>query len=163
MHSFAVWVKSTDVSWAVTHYGWIWATSEVLHFIGMSILFGCIGVLDLRMLGLWKQPPVAGVNSLVRWGTLGFAINAVTGLLFFFGEPLQYINNPAFFWKMIFIFLAGWNVALFYVTGVAGEVEALEEGDEAPVSAKVVAGTSLFLWIGVMFFGRMLPYFGSSF
>ncbi len=163
MHDFAVWVKSTDASWAVTHYAWMWATSEILHFIGMSILFGCIGVLDLRMLGLWKQPPVAAVNSLVRWGILGFLINAVTGLLFFVGEPLQYIDNPAFFWKMLFIFLAGWNVALFYVTGVADEVEALEEGDEAPVSAKVVAGTSLFLWIGVMFFGRMLPYLGSSF
>src|SRR5687767_1810909 len=72
MHAFALWVKSTDLSWLVTHYTWVWATSEVLHFIGMSILFGCIGALDLRMLGWWKSPPVAGVNALVRWAVLGF-------------------------------------------------------------------------------------------
>ena len=34
MHAFALWVKSTDLSWLVTHYGWVWATCEALHFIG---------------------------------------------------------------------------------------------------------------------------------
>ena len=29
--------------------------------------------------------------------------------------------------------------------------------------AKVIAATSLFLWIGVMYMGRMLPYIGNSF
>jgi hypothetical protein len=163
MQDFALWLKSTDLSWVVTHHAWVWATSEVLHFIGLSLLFGCIGVLDLRVLGLWKQPPVAGVNSLVRWGMLGFLINAVTGILFVVGEPLQYVDNPAFRWKMLFIFLAGWNVALFYLTGMADQIESLEEDDEAPTSAKAVAGASLFLWIGVMFFGRMLPFLGQSF
>jgi len=163
MHDFALWIKGTDLSWVVTHYTWVWATSEVLHFVGLSLLFGCIGVLDLRVLGLWKQPPVAGVNSLMRWGMLGFLINAVTGALFVVGEPLQYVDNPAFFWKMLFIFLAGWNVAIFYLTGVAHQIESLEEDDEAPMSAKAIAGASLFLWIGVMFFGRMLPFLGQSF
>ena len=163
MHEFALWVKGSDASLLVTHYSWVWAGSEVLHFIGMSLLFGCVGVLDLRMLGLWKHPPVVGVNGLVRWGILGFAINAVTGVLFFVGEPLQYIDNPAFHLKLLFLVLAGWNVGLFYLTGVADRVESLGPDDDAPLSAKVIAGTSLFLWIGVMFLGRMMPYLGQSF
>ena len=163
MHAFALWVKSTDLSWVVTHYSWVWATCEVLHFIGMSILFGCIGALDLRMLGWWKSSPVAGVNALVRWGVLGFAINAVTGFLFFVGEPLQYVDNPAFRFKMLFLGLAGWNVLLFYITGVAHQIESLEPDDDSPFSAKVFAVASLFLWTGVIFFGRMLPYLGGSF
>ena len=163
MDQFAVWLKGTDASWMVTHYSWVWATSEALHFVGMSLLFGCIGALDLRMLGWWKRPAVAGVNELVRWGVLGFAINIVTGLLFFIGEPLQYVSNPAFGLKMLFVLLAGWNVVLFYVTGVAGQVEELEPDDDAPFSAKFIAATSLFLWSGVIFFGRMLPYLGGSF
>ena len=40
---------------------------------------------------------------LVRWGVVGFAINLVTGLVFFVGEPLQYIDNPAFRFKMLFL------------------------------------------------------------
>jgi hypothetical protein len=163
LHAFALWVKSTDLSWSVTHHAWVWATCEALHFIGMSILFGCVGALDLRMLGWWKAPPVAGVNALVRWGVIGFAINLVTGILFFVGEPLQYIDNPAFRFKILFLVLAGWNVLLFYVTGVADQIEGLEPDDDTPVSAKVFAGTSLFLWVGVIFFGRMLPFLGNSF
>jgi hypothetical protein len=163
MHEFALWLKTTDASWLVTHYTWVWATCESLHFVGMSLLFGCIGTLDLRMLGWWKRPAVAGVTDLVKWGVFGFVINLVTGILFFIGEPLQYIDNPAFRLKMLFLFLAGWNVILFYLTGVAGQVESLDQDDPAPASAKFIAGTSLFLWIGVIFFGRMLPYLGHSF
>ena len=163
MLEFAQWLKGTDASWVVTHYSWVWATSEALHFVGMSLLFGCIGVLDLRMLGLWTRPAVAGVNALVRWGVVGFLINLATGIVFFVGEPMQYIDNPAFRFKMLFLILAGWNVLLFYVTGVADRVESLDEEDEAPFSAKVIAGTSLFLWSGVIFLGRMLPYLGQSF
>jgi len=54
-------------------------------------------------------------------------------------------------------------VLLFYVTGVADQVESLEPHDDSPFSAKVFAATSLFLWTGVIFFGRMLPYLGGSF
>jgi hypothetical protein len=163
MHAFALWVKGTDLSWLVTHYSWVWAVSEALHFIGMSILFGCIGAMDMRMLGLWKRAPVAGVNALVRWGVLGFVINVVTGVLFFVGEPLQYVDNPAFRTKMLFLVLAGWNVVLFHVSGVADQIESLEADDDPPMSAIVFAGTSLFLWTGVIFCGRMLPYLGGSF
>jgi hypothetical protein len=163
MEAFAIWLKGTDLSWFVTHYEWVWAICEVLHFVGMSLLIGCIGLLDLRLLGVWSAPPVVGVNALVRWGMLGFVINIGTGLLFFVGEPLQYVTNPAFQLKVVFLVLAAWNVVMFYATGVAGQVESLEGDDPAPTSAKVIAGTSLFLWTGVIFLGRMLPYLGRSF
>jgi len=163
MDAFAVWLKGTQLSASITHYAWIWATCEVLHFIGMSWLFGCIGVLDLRLLGMWKHPPVAALTKLVPWAAGGFVINMITGAIFFVGQPLQYVDNPAFWLKMLFIFLAGWNVAMFYLTGVADRIETLDAEDDPPLAAKVIAALSLFLWVGVMFFGRMLPYLGASF
>ena len=163
MDSLALWLKSTDLSWTVTHYAWVWAACEIGHFVGMCLLFGSIGVLDLRLLGLWPQPPVAAVSKLVPWGAVGFGVNVLTGAIFVIGEPLQYVDNPAFWFKMLFIFLAGWNVAMFYLTGLANRIEALDGEDDTPFAAKVVAASSLFLWVGVMFFGRMLPYIGSSF
>jgi hypothetical protein len=59
--------------------------------------------------------------------------------------------------------LAGINVLLFYVTGTSRTVEALGPGDDAPLSAKLIAAASLFFWVGVMFWGRMLPFIGNSF
>ena len=76
--------------------------------------------------------------------------------------PEQYTNNLSFHLKMIFMFLAGINVLVFYLA-VFHNVEALEPGEDAPFSAKIIAGLSIFLWTGVIFFGRMLPYIGNSF
>jgi hypothetical protein len=43
------------------------------------------------------------------------------------------------------------------------DVWTLGPGDHAPTSAKLVAASQVFLWIGVIYFGRMLPYIGNSF
>jgi hypothetical protein len=64
---------------------------------------------------------------------------------------------------MLFIALAGTNVLAFYFTGIFRTVEKLGPGEEAPGSAKVIAAVSLFLWIGVMYLGRMLPFLGDAF
>ena len=57
----------------------------------------------------------------------------------------------------------GLNVLIFYVSGLARTVEALGPGEDAPLGAKLVAAASLFLWVAVMYMGRMLPYIGNSF
>jgi hypothetical protein len=161
--SFSMWLEATSVSRVVTHYSWIWPTCETLHFMGLALLIGNVGVLDLRLLGAVKRLPVAPLNRLIRWAVLGFAINLFTGVVFFVGAPSQYVNNIAFAFKLLFMALAAVNLAAFYLLGVARAVDLLGPGEDAPVSAKVIAATSLFLWIGVMFWGRMLPFIGDAF
>jgi hypothetical protein len=163
MQPFAVWLASTRLSGFVTGHSWVWPACETLHFMGLALLIGNVGLLDLRLLGVAKQLPLVPLSRFVRWAVLGFVINLLTGIMFFAGNPFQYINNVAFGWKIAFIMLAGVNVLLFYVTGVFRKVEALRPGDDAPISAKIIAAASLFLWVGVMYMGRMLPYIGNSF
>ena len=161
--SFSMWLEATSVSRAITYYSWIWPTCETLHFVGLALLIGNVGVLDLRLLGALKRLPVAPLNRLIRWGVLGFVINLLTGLVFFVGAPSQYVANIAFAFKLIFMALAAVNLAVFNLSGIARTVDALGPGDDAPASAKVIAATSLFLWVGVMFWGRMLPFIGNAF
>jgi uncharacterized membrane protein len=127
------------------------------------MLMGAIGVIDLRLLGLAKRVPFAPLHRLVPWGISGFLICLSTGLVFFTGDPLQYVNNWVFWAKMSFVVLAGLNVATFYVTGIFDAAEKLGPGADAPRGAKVIAALSLFLWIGVMYLGRMLPFLGDAF
>ena len=54
--------------------------------------------------------------------------------------------------------LAGFNLLGFYATGVARTVENLGPGEDASSIAKKFAGASLFLWIAVMYFGRLVPW-----
>jgi hypothetical protein len=152
------WLQSTSLSSAVTEYAMVWPVLETLHFVGLSLLIGTIGLFDLRLLGMAKGLAPALVGRMIPWGIAGFAINVVTGLLFFIGEPANYVNNIAFYCKLGFMALAGLNVLVFYLT-MAKRVEALGPGDEAPLGAKIVAVASLLLWIGVMAAGRLLTFY----
>jgi hypothetical protein len=160
---FSIWLKGTQLSWAVLHYTWVWPACESLHFIGMAFLVGIVGLLDLRILGLGKGMPIGMVHRLLPWGIAGFVVNLITGALFFAGDPFQYIHNPAFQFKMLFIAVAGVNVLLFYGTGALAKAEALGPTEDAPMAAKLIAGFSLAIWIAVMYCGRMLPYLGNAF
>ena len=160
----AAWLKTTRVSWAVAGgIPWLWPLGEILHFIGLSMLVGIAGVLDLRILGVAKGLPLAPLQRLMPFAVAGFAINLITGLLFFAGDPFQYIHNYAFWLKMLFVALAGLNVLVFYSLGLSHRINAVGSEGDAPLGAKMVAGVSLFLWVGVMFWGRMLPFLGTAF
>lgn len=164
VETFSRWLHGTSLSWAVSGgYPWIWPACETLHFAGMAMLIGTVGLLDLRMLGLVRGLPLKPLNRLLPWGIGGFGINLLTGFLFFAGDPFQYIHNAVFWLKMAFIVLAGINVSVFYFTGMSRRVDSVAAGASVPLSAKVVAATSLILWIGVMYWGRMLPFLGDAF
>ena len=64
---------------------------------------------------------------------------------------------------MLFIVFAGLNAILFYMSGFKRMVDRVEAGHDAPLGAKVSAAVSLFLWVGVMYWGRMLPFIGNAF
>ena len=73
---------------------WGWPMAESIHFLGLSMLVGCIGMFDLRLLGIGKRIPIAALHKLIPLGLTGFAINITSGSLFLLTEPDQYIYNP---------------------------------------------------------------------
>jgi uncharacterized membrane protein len=139
---------------------WVWPTSETLHFVGLSMLFTVVLIVDLRMLGMVKSVSYSAVYQLLPIGMLGFGINLVTGMLFFLGNPQQYIHNTTFYWKMVFVVLGGLNVLYFMLED---EVWAVGPGDDAPLTSKIAAASAIFLWVAVLFCGHMLPFLGNSF
>jgi hypothetical protein len=162
--TFGTWLHGTSLSWAMDGgYPLLWPLCETLHFIGLSLLVGITAILDLRMMGVAKGIPIRALQRLMPWASGGFAVNAITGFLFFAGDPPQYLDNFAFWMKMLFIALAGANVGVFYVSGTARRIEAAGAGDEAPPLARLIGAASLILWVGVMYWGRMLPFIGNAF
>jgi hypothetical protein len=157
--ALASWMGSTALSQFVHNHVTVWPTLEIFHFVGLVMVVGAAGALDLRLLGFARQIPVRAVNELIPWAYVGLGINIVTGLLFVLATPTRFLYNPAFGFKLLFLVVAGVNVLAF--TFVVGR-EALKvgPGEDAPLSAKVIGGTSLVSWFAVMYFGRMLPYLG---
>jgi|SRR5580704_11164349 len=138
---------------------WWWAFMMDMHFVGLAVLIGTVGMLDLRMLGFARQIPIAALHGLIPWAMAGFALNLVTGVLAFTGMSQYYTYDWAFWFKMLAILLLGLNVAAFYLTGAFESVESMGPGENAPLLAKLIAGSSLLLWIAVITLGRYIqPY-----
>ena len=144
----------------VTERTWVWPASETLHFIGMWLLFGVVLLVNLRMLGLIKGVGYASMHRILPLGVLGFGLNMVTGMLFFISAPSYYTQNVSFHLKVLLIVIAGVNVIYFTVFD---ETWSLRAEDNAPLRAKVIAVSTIAVWIGVIYFGRMLPFLGNSF
>jgi hypothetical protein len=144
----------------VTGHTYVWPSCETLHFVGLSILFTVVLLVDLRMLGIAKRISFSALYQLLPLGMLGFALNLVTGMFFFIGAPQQYTKNPVFYWKIIFVILAAMNVLYFMLLD---EPWTVGSEDEAPFGAKVMAASAIFLWVGILFFGHMLPFLGNAF
>jgi hypothetical protein len=148
------WLASEFITSYQYNHPWAWKTLETFHFMGLCLLFGVVLAGNMRLLGGMRNAPLEGFHRLLPWGVWGFVINSVTGMLFFTGAAGQYIENPAFHWKLLFMLLAGANV--LYLT-LFDEVWALGPGDNAPMSAKLVAASQVSLWVGVIYFGRLIP------
>ena len=162
MQTFQVWLVTTLARHTpvtdVMRSAWGWPIAESLHFLGLCLLVGGVGTFDLRLLGVAKRVPIAAVHRLIPWGLTGFAINATTGAMFVMTEPDQYIFNPSFHFKLVFLAIAGLNAATFYLTSYRqafGPSAVLD----APKRAKVIAALSLCSWIAVIVCGRMLTFY----
>jgi hypothetical protein len=159
------WLEWPSVAAFITRYTWAWPLGETLHFFGIILLIGGVGLFDLRLLGVAKGLPVATVRRLLPWGVTGFILCVVTGFMFVTGmranvpsNPYDVIkSNPWLQLKFLFIGLAGLNLLTFYVTGLDRAVDKLGAGEDAPALAKVIAAASLFFWLGVIYFGRLIP------
>jgi uncharacterized membrane protein len=156
----ALGLNSAVIGDFVMKVPWMWPTCETLHFIGLSLVFGVVFLFNLRMLGIMKNVSFNALHRLLPWGILGFGVNLLTGMLFFSGAPQQYTKNTAFYWKILLILLAGVN-ALYFT--MFDETWTLKAGDDAPLRAKAVALSAIFLWVGVMYCGSMLPFLGNAF
>jgi hypothetical protein len=138
---------------------WAWPAAETVHFLGLSLSFGVLLAVNLRILGVMRQVPFAEVHRLLPWGMLGFGANLITGMLFFVGQPKQYIDSAPFYWKVVFLMIAGAN--FLYLT-VFKKGWAIDRWD-ASVADKAMAVSSLFAWLVVLYGGRMLPFIGHAF
>lgn len=151
------WIEGSWLGETMRAYQWAFPACEALHFIGLCLLVGSVAVMDLRLLGFARSLSIRAIHQLLPWALVGFAINLITGVLFFFSQPAFYYPNVAFRVKLVLILLAGANALWFYFT-VNRDLDSWPAGAEAPRQAKTIAGVSLVLWVAVICFGRFIMY-----
>jgi hypothetical protein len=156
-HPILEWIKATSVGEFVRSSSWAFPTLQSLHFIGMTMLIGVVGAIDLRVLGLARGLPIHPLHRFLPLAFVGFGINLITGLMFFAHDPYVYAYNISFRIKMLLILIAGLN-ALWFRLGVFIDVDKWGPGIEASRLAKVISALSLFIWFAVITAGRFIAF-----
>ena len=127
----------------------------LFHTFGLALLVGANAVIDLRLLGIGRDIPLAPLKRLfgIMWS--GFAINAVSGLLLLIAYPTKALTNPVFYTKLTLIGFAVW-----IMTTLQSRVFSDSTLNETAMMARgrTLAKWSLVLWIGVITAGRLLAY-----
>ncbi len=161
LESFAESIVGGSLNTLVTSTYWLWPLMEIIHFIGLSMLLGSLLVIDLRMAGHFRALNPAATHKLLPLVFIGFSLNLITGVLFFYGDPLRYAGHTGFKIKMLLVVLAGIN-ALVYYWKINPVMHTWDPDAKATPLARVVAYTSLFAWTGVLLYGRLIPYISTG-
>lgn len=138
---------------------WAFPLAEILHFLGLCLMFGSLLIVDLRVLGVGRSLSVEAVLPFSRFAMIGLAINTITGVAFVCSDPENYWVNTAFRWKIALVLLGALNALAFEALHRRGR---LWDGGSVNATAKAMAAGSLACWALVIVLGRLLPYTGTG-
>jgi hypothetical protein len=126
----------------------LYPAANILHVLGVMGFFALVAVMDLALLGALKPVAPRQLVARLRPIALGlFLLVAATGLVLLAPEAAAIAGNPAFLAKGALLLLA--------LANVIANTLALRRSEAA---ARLTAGLSLLLWLGVAALGRLIAY-----
>jgi hypothetical protein len=153
------WLQQSGIAVRIRDGLFLFPLLESAHVVGLTIVFGTIAIVDLRLLGLAStHRSFQRLSSdVLKWTWVAFALTAVTGGLMFMTNATVYFHNTYFRAKVVLLVLAAINVGVFEWT--AGRtVRQWDEAPSAPPVARTVAVMSLVIWVAVIVTGRMIGF-----
>jgi hypothetical protein len=154
---FLEWLQGTWVGVLVAESLWGYPLLETIHTVGMAMMIGSLGLINLRVLGYKPDLPLLDTRALLPLAWLGFTLNAISGTLLFTSDAVYFWGKYTFRIKMVLIILGGINAALL---GQRVFREAVAGAPAAPPAAGTqwIAFLSLVFWFGAVIAGRLIAY-----
>jgi len=147
-------LEASALGIAIRSSTWIYPTVNVLHVLGVIVLFAIVAAMDVRILVYGADGARAFIARLRPWAAAALALMLATGFLLFVPEATHIGGNPVFRIKLSLIAVAILNVAILEIAlrrdRAAGPI---------PIAAKGAALASLALWLSVAALGRLIAYF----
>jgi hypothetical protein len=160
VRQWADWISNTALSQWFQNELWLVPTSQSIHILALSVVFGSAVMISLRLLGIGAASGRSVsqlLDSLVPWIYHAFAVLLLTGAVQIIAEPMRQFGTPAFWLKMLMILFVLSLTAAF--TGAVHRNPAKwDAAATRPTSAKVFALVSLGLWVAIICCGRLIGY-----
>jgi hypothetical protein len=152
-------LEASPLAVAINAHDWAFPTIEVVHVVAISLVFGSILMVDLRLLGVARRGESAAALSrdLLPWTWGAFATAVTTGLLMFVTSAGRYIDNLPFRFKMAMLLLAGINMTIFNLT-THRSIVVWDRQMPPPAAARRAGGLSLILWVTIVILGRWIGF-----
>jgi hypothetical protein len=147
-----------DVPAYVQWEGWVFPFVEVVHVLAISMVFGSIFMVDIRLLGLGHRDTrvTALSRAVLPWTWVAFAVAALSGSTMFISKASTYFYNVPFRLKFLVMALAAINMLAFHFDAYR-TVEQWNTGP-SPRRAQVAGALSILLWLGVIYCGRWVGF-----
>lgn len=152
---FLMWLQQSPVGIAVGSWPWVFPNVETLHVLSLTMVFGSILMVDLRLLGLAEASSRISRLSqeVLPYTWIAFLCAVITGTLLFTSKAQTYFYNPQFQLKFACMALAGINMLVFHF-GAYRRVLQWDTAQPPPAGARVAGALSIILWTATIFFGR---------
>ena len=149
------WIQQSPVGTAIGTWPWVFPNVETLHVLSLTVVFGSILMVDVRLLGLASADGRISelLKEVLPYTWFAFFGAVITGTLLFASKAQTYFYNPQFELKFVCMALAGANMLVFHL-GVYRRVLEWDSARRPPVGARVAGALSILFWTGTIFFGR---------
>jgi len=126
---------------------WSFPLLEIVHIVSFAMAVGTIAIVDLRLLGLAMRriPSAQLLRGTELWTLSGILLAMFSGALLVTTDPLNYLHNPAFQFK-----LACLSAAIVYNYTIHRRIA---QSKPSPIAAIAAGAVSLALWVSVVFGG----------
>lgn len=153
------WLAATPLSHTIQTTSWFIPTIQIIHILGVAVLFSSAVLVDLRIWRLLERDiPLAQVARRFLppiWPVLLTLL--VTGSLLIVGEPRRSLLNSAFYLKMALL-----AVAIMLTAGlqrsISSSPNSWDKDRGRRLAARFAATASIALWCGILFAGRWIAY-----
>jgi len=155
LNAVAAWPVSDYIRGALLAFPLL----ESAHVVFLTLVFGTILIVDLRLLGVASINRTFGAleSDIIKWTWFAFSGAVLTGVLMFITNPIVYFENVPFRIKMVLLLCAGLNMLIFEQF-TRRKYNDFEGTATAPRPARIAAVLSLVLWTGVIGAGRVIGF-----
>ncbi|UTP37766.1 hypothetical protein M9M90_10945 [Phenylobacterium sp. LH3H17] len=145
--AFGAWARGSSFAYPA---------ANLTHLLGLVMLVGGVGLLDLRLFGLFRAIPVASLWwVLTPIGVAGLLLMVSSGFVMFAADAGALAVSDTFRRKLMLITLALLNAGAYRL---AWRGRLADWDAAAPPIARALALTSLLLWLSVAALGRLIAY-----
>ena len=144
---FGQWASGSPIAYPL---------ANVVHLLGLVMLVGGIGIVDLRLAGAFRAIPLAPLSrALTPIAVAGLALMVPSGATMFAADATALAQSPVLRSKLVLIGFALVNAVTFRLIWR----ERLATWDSTPpIAGRLMAAGSILLWLTIGGLGRMIAY-----